>query len=70
MVPEVRQIEIYTAEPLVPENNTFKAEITITTLESYITRYWSKYNKTDSRRKWNITIQSTGFLDFIHRPAF
>jgi hypothetical protein len=35
MVSDVRQIEIHTAEPVVPDPSPFKAEITVAKLKRY-----------------------------------
>ena len=44
---DVRQAEIHTAEPLVPEPSTFEVELAIEKLKNHITRYWSNPSRID-----------------------
>ena len=46
----VRQTEIHSAEPLVPEPSAFEVEMAIEKLKRQITRYWSNRSKNYSSR--------------------
>jgi len=46
-VSDVRQIEIHTAEPLMPESSDFGFEMAIEKFKKKATRYWSKCGRID-----------------------
>jgi len=49
-IEDVRQTEMPTADPLVPEPISFKVEIAVEKLKRYVTSYCSNTRRTDPSR--------------------
>jgi hypothetical protein len=56
-VSDVRQIEIQTAEPLVPDPSPFEFEIAVSKLKMHKSTSSDQISgRTDSSTRWNITV--------------